>query len=948
LSACLDDTQLADLLAGRLSSTQPRGHLDACASCRERLASAIAALDPEAALALDARLPAIAGLALVATLPTSELETQPMEHVPGLVRGADIPLPRGTLIDRYVVLDRVGSGAMGAVYAAYDPELDRKVALKLLRTDIERHGVAAAELRARLLREGQAMARLSHPAVITIFDVGAFGDEIFIAMEFVDGSTLRDWMHPRRPWRDVLALALRAGAGLQAAHDAGIVHRDFKPDNVLVGAAGVEAELRVRVTDFGLAVAPQATLDMPASPGASGSLSGRISPIVTVAGSVLGSPAYMAPEQMDGRAGPRADQFSFCVTLYEALYGERPFAGTTIAALADAIRHHRIQPPPAGAQVPRWLRGVLARGLSTDAEQRYPSMTALLAALLANPARRLRRVALAALGVAALVAVGLGWHTVHEARALECSGGERTLRGTWDPAREAQVAHAFLATGTSYAPVSLAGTRRLLDDYTGAWTTMHRAACEATHVRREQSAALLDLRMLCLDEHRKQLRALVDVLAAADAQTVEHAATAARDLAPIDECADVRGLDASAPPPRDPVQAARVAALARIADEAHALDGTGKYDRALAMVQHALPDARAIGYAPRTAKLAYLAGVISLRTGKIDEGITLLHESAREAERARSDALLADAWTVMIFATGIIQGHSEEALRWAGYAHVAHDRASGGDVGLATILDYEGQVLARSGHAAEGLIAMRRAVAINEQQFGKDDLLTLRAESNMAVVMADQGRFEEARDISKHVMEVHDKLLGPTHPDTLLALENYGALMVTLDRGGEVRALLERGLAAIRQQVGPRTPLAASAELNLAEALAEADRYPEAVALNTDALAILEPLVGGPHPFIAEGLTNLGIDALGVGKPDDAVAPLERALTVHEALKSTPVDAAITRFALARALIDRNPARARQLAEVARAAYADAGAQFGGYLLVRARQVADWLAAHAT
>ncbi|MEO7733310.1 MAG: serine/threonine-protein kinase, partial [Kofleriaceae bacterium] len=541
MSACLDDSQIAVLLGGQPSATQvtqARKHLDECAHCREQLAHAIAGLDPEAALALDARLPAISALALVATLPTSELETQAMGHVPDLLHAQDLAVLRGTFVDRYVVLDRIGHGAMGAVYAAYDPELDRKVALKLLRTDVDRH---ADELRARLLREGQAMARLSHPSVITIFDVGAYGDEIFIAMELVDGGTLRDWMQPRRPWRDVLALMLRAGAGLQAAHDAGIIHRDFKPDNVLVGAtAAVDPEPRVRVTDFGLAVAPQATLDMPASSTSSAtssatslsasssarlpSLSGRISPIVTVAGSVLGSPAYMAPEQMDGHAGPRADQFSFCVTLYEALYGERPFAGNTIGALADAIRHNRIQPAPAGAQVPRWLRSVLVRGLDADEAQRYPSMTALLAALRANPARRLRRIALAALGALALITAGLGWHTVHEARALECGGGDRKLLGTWDPVRRAQVAHAFLATGMAYAPASLTGTRRLLDDYTGAWTAMHRSACEATRVRREQSEDLLDLRMLCLDEHRKQLRALVEVFAVADAETVEHAA----------------------------------------------------------------------------------------------------------------------------------------------------------------------------------------------------------------------------------------------------------------------------------------------------------------------------------------------------------------------------------------------------------------------------------------
>jgi tetratricopeptide (TPR) repeat protein len=194
-------------------------------------------------------------------------------------------------------------------------------------------------------------------------------------------------------------------------------------------------------------------------------------------------------------------------------------------------------------------------------------------------------------------------------------------------------------------------------------------------------------------------------------------------------------------------------------------------------------------------------------------------------------------------------------------------------------------------------------------------------------------------------MEVQASVLGPTHPDTLLALENYGSIMVTLERGREVRGLLERALVALRQ-VGPTSPTTASAQLNLAEALAEDHRFAEAVTLNREALAILEPLTGGTHPFIAEGLTNLGIDTLGLDRPDDAVAPLERALAIHVKLASTPVDAAMTRFTLARALVERDPERARALAEAARTAYADVAKQFGGHAAVRAGQVTAWIAAH--
>jgi serine/threonine protein kinase len=311
----------------------------------------------------------------------------------------------GTCVGRYVIEALIGHGAMGAVYAANDPDLDRKVAVKLLRADTLSE-TARYQMRARLLREAQAMARLSHPEVITVYDVGAFGDQLFVAMEHIDGETLRRWRSVRhRTPAEILAVYERAGNGLAAAHEAGLVHRDFKPDNVLVARDG-----RVRVTDFGLA----RTLDhsdapMLSSASVDWSSTDGLTMTLTRTGTLLGTPAYMAPEQLRGAAADaRSDVFSFCVALYEALYGERPFAGSTVLVLQAAIERGAVRDPPIMTRVPSWVRAVLLRGLHAAPERRFASMRSLLDALRASHANwwRRRGIAVGAVaGVLTLVAL---------------------------------------------------------------------------------------------------------------------------------------------------------------------------------------------------------------------------------------------------------------------------------------------------------------------------------------------------------------------------------------------------------------------------------------------------------------------------------------------------------------------------------------------------------------
>jgi formylglycine-generating enzyme required for sulfatase activity len=326
--------------------------------------------------------------------------------------GTPPSLDAGARLGRYLIIERVGSGAMGVVYGAYDPELDRKIALKLLKGGPAGNDETA---RPRLLREAKAMARLSHPNVIAVHDVGVFDGQVFLAMEFLGGGTLRSWLDARRRGlRELLGVFVAAGRGLMAAHAAGLVHRDFKPENVLLDREG-----RPRVVDFGLArEAKDRPEHVPAPPPVTATSGTRLETL-TRNGTWLGTPAYMAPEQFMGEpTDERTDQFSFCVALYEALYGERPFASESVFRLLHDVSEGRLLPVPEDREVPAWIRRAVLRGLKADPAARWPSMAALIAALEDDPAVRRRVWLLAGAAVVVLVAVAVGvGQAVHRRRA---------------------------------------------------------------------------------------------------------------------------------------------------------------------------------------------------------------------------------------------------------------------------------------------------------------------------------------------------------------------------------------------------------------------------------------------------------------------------------------------------------------------------------------------------
>ncbi len=633
-AGCPEDELLAGFVDRTLSvaeQEQVERHIDGCASCRGLVAELMRADHSEGAEESDA--------GLLDTL-ASPFQT------------GTLLLAQGEKVGRFIVLDRLGVGGMGVVYAAHDPQLDRKVALKLLRADVAQ-GAPGDEARQRLLREAKAMARLDHPNVIGVHDTGTFGDEIFVAVEFVDGVTLRGWREQKpRSWREVLATYLQAGRGLAAAHAAGLVHRDFKPENALIGKDG-----RVRVTDFGLVRAagnlwPSLT-PAPVPVGANLPLEAAL----TRANAILGTPAYMAPEQLEGKgADERSDQFSFSVSLFEALYGTRPYPGKTLEEVRRQVK--RGKPAfPVTSKVPFRVRRVLAKGLSPSPFDRHSSMETMLTEL--HRARVFvarRSIALALTGGLAVVAAGVA---VWPRGAGPCSGSEQKLAGVWDSATQGRVRAAVLGAGHPEAVWQ--GLESQLGEWSRNFVQAHREACEATRLRGEQSDAMLDARMFCLEGRLKEGRALVEVLAGGKELPTE----VGQELSPLAACSDLEALRLGLAPPADVRVRARVDELQERLAEVKAQRAAGAWVRARELAARLDQRSAEVDYPPLRAEILFQRGVLESLGG--DEALAerLLEEAMLSAESARDDALVANAALSLIQLVGVRQGRLPEAMRLA-------------------------------------------------------------------------------------------------------------------------------------------------------------------------------------------------------------------------------------------------------------------------------------------
>ena len=862
-------------------------------------------------------------------------DEEPDDSVPALVAGSTA--------GRYVLLHRLGAGGSGWVFAAFDPELNRKIAIKVLRTDREASPQASAA-RMRLLREAQAMARLKHPNVLPVYDVGTLehaGDErVFLAMELVEGGTLRQWLKQPRSRRETLDVICAAGRGLAAAHDAGLVHRDFKPENVLIGNDG-----RVCVTDFGLVRSSGDSDVTAAAPDAAATeSSSALETPLTRANAVMGTPGYMAPEQYRGEtADARTDQFSFCVTLFEALYGERPFPGRTVGDIRIATLAGKLVEPPRAAGVPRWLERTVLRGLHAERSARYDDMHALLAALAADPAIRRRRwLVRAGVVVAALGAV-FAARQLAARKAAVCRGAEQKLVGVWDDDVRTRIERSLAAAGAS--PILVRNTTAALDAYGHQFAAIHTDACEATRVRGDQPESLLALRMTCLETRRKELGALTALLQSADRELAEKSVEAVGRLSSLGACSDVALLTAPVPLPADAGVRRQVEDVrSRLAD-VKALIDAARYQQAAQRTDELLTIAEPLRYDPLRAELLETRADLYNQEGESKHDAELLYQALDLAYAGHDDARVAQVATELGFASSYWLGHHEEGRHWIGLAKAAIDRLGGSDELEAARARVEAEILINQGKGEDAVAVGEKALVVFERAFGPQTIKVAQMHGTLGAAYYAKGDYAAARKQDALHLSILEQLVGVDHPLLAWPLNNLGMAADADGHYDEAERRYRACLALIEKTLGPEHPRVAIALDNLGFTLNELGRPAEALVAFERAVALYDRKFGREYAETADPLLGVGESLLALHRPREAVPPLERALPLAEHGDGDPETAASVRFALARALWDShgNPTRSRQLAEQALEEL-----EKGKTPLLRkeAAEARKWLAAH--
>ncbi len=798
--------------------------------------------------------------------------------------------PPGSTVGQYIILHQIGAGGMGVVYAAYDPKLDRKIALKVLRGDSGDESSAVARM--RLLAEGRALARVSHPNVVTVFDVGSVEDEVYVAMELVDGQTLGHWRDEAvRTWQESVEKFVELAAGLIAVHDAELVHRDVKPDNVLIDSRG-----RARVTDFGLA-RPEAYATHSLEREERQLISkedddGASSLNLTRTGARLGTPAYMSSEQLQGReATPKSDQFAFCVALWECLYGERPFAGSGWMSLVLSVSGGEIREPPqppGGRPIPGWLRRAVQRGLAPAPDDRWPSMADLRAALLAGDPGRARRRTLTAVALTAVTLSAVGGVYLHRAaRDAEARAGCETqahaLEPLWGPERRAEIRGRFTSTQVDGAEDIAAGVVETLDDFAAQWADERRQVC----VARLQPAAspadadLLARRTDCLERRRYALEAMLATFAEADDVVVKRSRRTAEGLADIDSCQDEQRLRNQPPLPEDPALRERARELRRALAQTLVHEHVGHYDEGLARSQTALKEALDLEFRPLIARARYRVAVFLEKRGEYKAAVESWAGSFRDATLCGDEMLAAEAASALAFTEGYQLSSHDAGIRWAELAGIHLER-----LGMtqtlteATRLEVLAVLREMKGDYDTSLQTHHAALALRRDLVPPTHHSIGYGLANLAGVLQAMGRHEEAANSLLEAKDIFEAAFGPDNPTTAHVLNNLANLYARQGDYARAEPLLTRVQTIWTSSLGPDHPDVADVHNAFGELRRAQGRLDEAAALHERALATHERAHDGDHPDIAGSAIKLGQVQFLRGFPDQASAQFERALAV--------------------------------------------------------------------
>lgn len=780
-------------------------------------------------------------------------------------------------VGRFVITRRLGAGAMGTVYEARDPDLSRNVALKILRESGQHHSL-------RFLREAQTLAQLQHPNVVVIHDVGVTGDAVFIAMELVEGENLREHLAGNAlSWNRVLAIYVQAGRGLAAAHEKSIVHRDFKPANVLIDRQG-----RVRVTDFGLArlVAEDAT-DEDAAPTASftaaasaatvdnsadvapaaGQGTGLLGSPLTYDGALLGTPRYMAPEQHARRpATARSDQFAFCVSVWEAVFGAHPFPHG---------QGPDTKPTRSERSAPRWLVRALETGLAFDPARRHPTMDALLDALERAP--RIRRRMWTAAGALAVV-IAASSITLGARSTQDPCGGVAPLEA-WTTEARVSTRNAFLATGLPFAGQIHDGVARRLDDYATRWHAMKVDTCRA---HKSSSAALSEQRNLCLDRRQDEVGAMVAALRVITRDGVEKAPSAMDALGDLRACSDADALSRGAPLPENPVRAGQVRAIERDISAVEAQNSIGRPQDRSAKVQSLLAVARVVDYPPVLMRVLDLEAELAFDSDRWQDIVTLSQEELVAAEAAGDDRARFRIYTRLLEVNSARLQRYDDASQ-AGRLAEAILKRFGDEPALAAKLHCT-QCMAEwyRGNYNESLALAKTCVAELERVVPRDEGRLGAMFQRKSVVESSLKRYDDALASANRAIELVGRGYGERHPIVAQALVVQADMQHRLGHDDVAESTLRRAISIMEEARGESSELA-SIMHTLANLLLDQDKLADAIALYRRVLAIRERTMGRESNRVADTLDQLGKALARSGHFDEGEALALRSIAIREA-----------------------------------------------------------------
>ncbi len=782
--------------------------------------------------------------------------------------GTERPQPE----QRYEILERLGSGGTGTVYLAEDSTLKRRVALKVLRS---RFQAEEGESRALLVREAQALARLSHPNVVQVYDVCTYGDDFFLAMEYVPGRNLTEWMAASpHSARAVLEVFLRAGEGLAAAHAAGLIHQDVKPSNILVGEDG-----RVRITDFGFA-----TLE-------------RLAP-ATSPEAQAGTPAYLAPERFRGERGDaRSDQFSFFVALLEALHGAKPFTGGRFEV-------------PVLAGVPKRVQAAIARGMSLRPEDRFPSMKAALAEL-SRPwwrPKHLTRAAAVAVGVAAVAG---GTFAVRYLRAQSCQQRVRSASTLWSAARKSELSAAFVkaagpAGAQAYEAVAVA-----IDAYVEAWEGAERQACSAGEPREGGPQAE------CLTQRLAELDAVLRRYSAADAALVQEAGGAVQALRFPGACATA-GLKAAQPD-------ARAAGLKALRSEILAHEASGRYGAALELLPGSQALARSVGQREDEAELLVAQGRILLLKGEPAHADAPLFAGAALAQELRRDDLATRGWLLLSQRARNL-GALEESERAVTLAGSLAARAA--DVWLPVEVLAERASLAAERGQYDGALEDLRRVLAAIPQLPADDRRARRLRAQYAHALFLGRKLEEALEVDFALLETARRLDGDDHPEVAKLHSRISGVLGALDREEEALEHAVRARDLLASSLGEKSVLMISTLSNIATLHHSLGHLDASLAAGERAVTLAKEVTGAESPLAARLVGNYGYLLLCAGRFAQAASSLEESLALMGRMgRADHADSLRVRTNLGRAQLALGKAKAAS-EQAARAAAASEQAGF--------------------